>query len=242
MAILLVDKPKGISSYDVIRILQRRCRTLGIVQKKEHKLHPQPPKMGHGGTLDPLASGLMIIATGKDTKQLATLLGLPKSYTAEIILGQKTTTADLEGDVIEEKPVPPLSEHIIQEVLTSMNGDIELAVPIYSAIKKDGKSLYEYARKGREIDVPTKIMHIEQAELLSIDTTDSANPVITIHFYVKSGTYIRSLAEEFAQRLGTVGVLKELRRTTIGEFSVESAKLPEEIDISHIQDVVTKEK
>lgn len=201
--IILVDKPKGITSFDVIRILRKKT---GIW------------KMGHAGTLDPLATGLMILATGKKTKELTQLLGLPKTYIAEILLGTKTDSADTDGAVIETKPVPELTLEAIEKVLQTMTGDIELSVPIYSAIKRDGKPLYAYAREGIAVEVPKKIMHISYAKAISYTA-----PVITIDFGVKSGTYIRSLAEELAVRLGTVGTIQNLRRTTIGEFKVEDA-------------------
>ena len=178
--------------------------------------------MGHAGTLDPLATGLMIIATEKATKQLSQLLGLPKSYRAEVLLGVKTDSADTDGAVLENKPVPELALERIQKILDTMLGDIELAVPIYSAIKRAGKPLYAYAREGLSIEVPKKVMHISEARVVSY-----VAPVITIEFEVKSGTYIRSLAEELAARLGTVGTIQNLRRLTIGEFTVEGAMLLE---------------
>ncbi len=205
--IILVDKPKGITSFDVIRILRRK---LGI------------KKMGHAGTLDPLATGLMIIATNSFTKKLTELLGLPKVYSAEILLGTKTESADVDGKIIETQPVPELTVAQIEKVLQTMQGDIELAVPIYSAIKRQGKPLYEYAREGIAVEVPKKIMHITYAKVL-----DYTAPVIRIEFEVKSGTYIRSLAEELARRLGTVGTIQNLRRTSIGEFKVEGAMVLE---------------
>lgn len=201
--IILVDKPKGITSFDVIRILRKKT---GI------------RKMGHAGTLDPLATGLMIIATGKKTKELTQLLGLSKTYIAEIKLGIKTDSADTDGAVVETKAVPELTIEQIQKVLDGMVGDIELEVPIYSAIKREGKPLYAYAREGIAVEVPKKVMHISYAKVIAYTA-----PVITIDFGVKSGTYIRSLAEELAQRLGTVGTIQNLRRTSIGEFKVEDA-------------------
>lgn len=231
MAILLIDKPKGISSYDVIRILQRRCREQGIVRIKEGKMKPQAPKMGHSGTLDPLASGLMLIATDKDTKQLSTLLGLPKTYVADIMLGKKTVSGDLEHEAHEAHSAAHISDDQIAQVLADFQGDIELPVPVYSAIKKDGKSLYKYARNGKDVEVPTKVMHVIHARLIAINRSDADHPIVQIEFAVKSGTYIRSLAEEFALRLGTVGVLSDLRRISIGEYTVQNAASPETYNV-----------
>lgn len=201
--ILLVDKPKGISSYDVIRILQKK------MGKR---------KMGHAGTLDPLATGLLIIGIDKGTKMLSSLIGLPKVYDAEILLGKKTTTADSEGEIVVEKPIPELTEEKVLSVIQSMIGTLELSVPIYSAVKRQGKPLYAYAREGKDIDVPIKLMTVTDAKLLSFD-----KKTIRVLFNVNSGTYIRSLAEELAQRLGTVGTIQNLRRLSVGTYTVDQA-------------------
>ena len=201
--ILLVDKPKGISSYQVIRILQKK---LGI------------KKMGHAGTLDPLATGLMLIGINEGTKKLTALLGLSKEYEAEILMGIKTDTADVDGKIIEEKQIPELSDEQIQATLLSMVGTLELAVPIYSAIKRQGKPLYEYARAGQEVSIPIKPMKVLSAEYIKKE-----NNSIFVNFNVGSGTYIRSLAEEFAKRLETIATIKNLRRISIGEYSVRDA-------------------
>ncbi|MCC2630646.1 MAG: truB [Candidatus Paceibacter sp.] len=201
--ILLIDKPKGISSYDCIRILQRKFGKI---------------KMGHAGTLDPLATGLMIIGINEGTKQLHALLGLPKTYEAEILLGIRTETGDVEGKVVEEKVAPELDEKYIKDVLATMIGTLEITVPIYSAIKRQGKRLYEYAREGKEVEVPVKPMLVIEATLLE----QKAN-VLTVKWNVGSGTYIRSLAEELGKRLGTVATVQNLRRTSIGDYDVADA-------------------
>ena len=201
--IILVDKLRGITSFDVIRILRRK---LGI------------RKMGHAGTLDPLASGLMLIGVEKGTKKLHELLGLDKTYVAEVLLGKRTSTGDLEGDVIEEKPVPDLDEKKIEEVLEGMVGTLELAVSIYSAIKKDGRPLYKYARAGQDVGAPVRAMIILSAKLLKIE-----GDVLTVELEVKSGVYIRSVGEELGRCLGTVATLANLRRTKIGPYKIEDA-------------------
>jgi tRNA pseudouridine55 synthase len=201
--ILLVDKPKGISSYGVIRILQKK------MGKR---------KMGHAGTLDPLATGLLIIGIDKGTKMLSSLIGLPKVYEAEILLGKKTITADIEGEIIEEQQIPVLVEEKILDVIQSMVGTHELAVPIYSAVKRQGKPLYAYAREGKDVEVPVKQMTVTEANLLGFD-----EKTVRIRFNVSSGTYIRTLAEEFARRMGTVGTIQNLRRLSIGTYSVDKA-------------------
>lgn len=214
--IILIDKPTGITSFDVIRILRRK---LGI------------KKMGHAGTLDPLASGLMIIGVGDGTKKLNEYLKLSKIYIADILLGISTETGDREGKIIEKKEVKNLDKKEIEKVLKGMRGKLRLQVPIYSAIKIKGKPLYEYARKGREIELPTKNMEILDIKLIDIsdnkntpsgETAESKN--IKVEINVSSGTYIRSIAEEFGKRLGYPASLSGLRRIKIGDFRIEDRK------------------
>lgn len=212
--ILLIDKPSGITSFDVIRRLQRLCR----------EADKQPPKMGHAGTLDPLASGLMLIGIGSGTKELTKLIKLPKVYEAEILFGIKTDSGDVTGQILEKNEGfdPKLvSEASICKTLTSMIGTLELAVPIYSAIKRDGRKLYELAREGQtvgEIIPPKRNMTITEASLLSWSAS-----TCTVRFAVSSGTYIRSLAEHLGERLGVPATLKNLRRTQIGDYTIGRA-------------------
>ena len=184
--ILLVDKPVGISSFDVIRRL-RRARGIR--------------KLGHAGTLDPLASGLMIIGEGKATKLLSQFLKLPKTYVAEVCIGESTTTGDKEGEVTERVQVVDCREKDIREILTGMTGVLELPVPAYSAIKQGGVPLYKKARRGQTVDVPIKPMEVRSAELISLEHRDGLC-FVHVQFDVGSGTYIRSLAEELGKRLG----------------------------------------
>lgn len=202
--IMLIDKPKGITSFDVIR----RLRTeLGV------------RKMGHSGTLDPLATGLLIVGVGEGTKRLAELIGLPKSYDARIELGKRSDTGDADGNVVEERAVPELTDADVRAALSSMVGELDLAVPAYSAVKRGGKPLYELARAGKEVEPPVKLMKVSGAELLNRD-----DRLLSVRFHVASGTYIRSLAEELGRRLGTVALVRELRRLSIGPYSVEDAR------------------
>ncbi len=201
--ILLIDKPAGITSFDVIRRLQRKYGKL---------------KMGHAGTLDPMATGLMIIGVGAGTKKLNEFLKLDKTYEAEIMLGIRTDTSDITGNIVEEKSVPEnLNEEKIKEIMASLIGKHTLPISIYSALKKDGKRLYEYAREGKEIEAPMREMTIYNAQFISFDKN---NNKIKAVFDVASGTYIRSLAEEIGKRLGTVATLSGLRRTKIGDFDI----------------------
>lgn len=205
--IILVDKPKGITSFDVIRRLRKE---LGI------------RKMGHAGTLDPLASGLMIIGINEGTKLMDSFLKLPKSYDAEILLGTRTDTGDLEGEVLEEREVYDVEEDYIKEVIENFKGVFELPVPKYSAIKRAGKPLYEYAREGKEIEVPVKPMEVFASRYLGLEEM-SEGFVVRVSFDVASGVYIRSLVEYLGKFLDTPATLANLRRTKIGDFTLKGA-------------------
>lgn len=202
--VMLIDKPQGITSYDVIRRLQKKYGRI---------------KMGHAGTLDPMATGLMIIGVGVGTKKLHEFLKLDKTYEAEITLGIRTDTSDIIGTVVEEKSVPQYTEEKIKEILNSMIGENELSVSVYSALKKDGKPLYTYAREGKGVEIPIRKMKVYKADFISF-----VQNKIKVTFDVASGTYIRSLAEEIGKRLGTVATLSGLRRIRIGDFSVLDAE------------------
>ena len=213
--ILLADKPKGITSFDVIRILRRK---LGV------------KKMGHAGTLDPLASGLMIIGVGSGTKRMEEFLKLPKTYVAEILLGKKTDSGDLAGKILEEKDASAVTDEMVREVVEKFSGIHKLAVPMYSAIKVGGSPLYKLARKmehgtvlserEKNIVPPVKEMDVKNAKLLEI-LREKEKVLLKVEFDVGSGAYIRTLAEELGRRLGMPATLQNLRRTKVGEFSIE---------------------
>jgi len=206
--IMLVDKPKGITSFDVIRRLRRELRV---------------KKLGHAGTLDPLASGLMLIGIGDGTKDLAEFIKLPKTYESEIVVGERTETGDAEGVVVEEVPVCILEEETARRVLHDMRGMLALAVPRHSAVKVGGKPLYAHTRRGVEVPIPIKRMEIYAANLRAIEPHRERVHVF-VSWEVGSGTYIRSLAEEFGRRLGLPATLGNLRRTRIGNFRIEDAR------------------
>ncbi len=206
--IILVDKPKGITSFDVIRHMRRE---LGI------------RKMGHAGTLDPLATGLMILGVNEGTKKLTALIGLPKTYEAVIMLGKATDSGDSDGKVIQEMPVSELTSADIEKTLSGMKGTLTLPVSTFSAIKRDGVPLYKYAHKGQEVEKPIRDMTVMDAKLISY-VADAHAPKITAIFDVSSGTYIRSLAEELGKRLGTCAHISDLRRLSIGEYKVSDAR------------------
>lgn len=211
--ILLIDKPTGITSFDVIRKLRRQT---GI------------KKFGHAGTLDPAASGLMIIGVEQGTKKLTEHIKLDKEYVAEIIIGRSTTTGDREGVALEEVEVDDLSEATIVDVLQHMTGSLRLPVSAFSAIKKDGIPMYKRAHAAAKIgdlitDVPIRDMRVYEAELLEVKR-DQSFVILNVRFFVGSGTYIRSLAEELGRRLGYPASLLALRRTKIGDFDIKNAR------------------
>lgn len=206
--ILLIDKPKGITSFDVIRELRKK---VGV------------KKIGHAGTLDPLATGLLIIGVGSGTKKLEEYLKLPKRYEVEILVGQSRTTGDMEGAVVADVDVESLDKTSIKKILRGMEGELELPVPKYSAIKLDGEPLYKRARRGEKFEPPIRKMMVDKVKLLKI-IKESGQYIVTARMDVGSGVYVRSIVEEFGKRLGFPTVAKELRRTRIGKFKIWRAK------------------
>lgn len=210
--ILLIDKPAGITSMDVIRQLRKKLNIR---------------KIGHAGTLDPLATGLMLVGVGSGTKKLTELVKLDKEYIAEVRIGESRSTGDLEGEVLEEKSATEVSESLVREVLENMLGTLTLQVSAYSAIKVGGVPMYKRARKAEQTgevvkEVPMREMEVKEAEL--IDFTGGDRAVATVKFHVGSGTYIRSLAEELGRRLGYPATIQNLRRTKVGKFDVKDAE------------------
>lgn len=204
--IILADKPAGITSFEAVNLVKKKVGA---------------KKAGHAGTLDPLATGLLIIGTERKTKNLGDFSKLPKRYEAEILFGVKTDTGDIDGKILLEEKPPEISESKIKKALAGMQGELLLSVPAFSAIKKNGVPLYKYARRGEKIEVPERKMTVFEAKLLA---TEPVKNLVKVSFYVSSGTYVRSLAEELGKRLGTVATLKNLRRISIGDFLVEDAE------------------
>jgi tRNA pseudouridine55 synthase len=204
-AVLLIDKPYTWTSHDAIKKVGKRMKV----------------KIGHCGTLDPLATGLLICCTGKFTKKITDYQKLPKEYTGIITLGATTPTYDLESEPQHCKPFHHLTEADIRAAIIPFIGAIQQVPPIHSAIKKDGKRAYELARKGADIALAPRAVTIMEFELVHIELPD-------IHFRVacSTGTYIRSLAHDLGAALGCGGYLKALRRTHIGDFSVADALSP----------------
>lgn len=200
---ILVDKPKDYSSARVVNLIKKKLNVR---------------KAGHSGTLDPNATGLMIVCTGKMTKELNTLLGAEKEYEGVFVLGESTKSFDSETEVIQKKPVDNISDFAISEAAKKFTGEIEQIPPMYSAIKHKGKPLYKYAAKGFEIErSPRKVI------IKEFDITNISLPEVSFRVLCSKGTYIRALANDFGESLGTGAYLKELRRTKIGSYNIDDA-------------------
>ena len=198
---------------------EKNCTSANVVSKVKYILNE---KVGHTGTLDPNATGLLPILIGKGTKLSYYLINHDKEYEVTLKLGEKTETADTEGKVIEEKPVSEemINKNNVEKVLTSFLGEQEQIPPMYSAIKVQGKKLYEYARKNIHIDLKPRKIKIYDIVLNKIDVE---NKLILFKVQCSKGTYIRSLCEDIANRLGTVGYMKELNRTKVGIFDIKDS-------------------
>lgn len=207
--IILIDKPLNWTSFQVVN----KVRWL---IKKEFGI--KKIKVGHAGTLDPLATGLLILCTGKFTKKIETYQAQEKEYTGSITLGATTPSFDLETKIDKTFDISRISDAQIIDATHNFIGDIEQRPPVFSAIKKDGKRLYEFARSGMDIEVPKRTVTISTFEITEIKL-----PEVYFRVRCSKGTYIRSLAHDFGQTLNNGAHLSSLRRTRIGEFSVKSA-------------------
>lgn len=208
-SVLLVDKPLEWTSFDVVKKLRYKLKV---------------KKIGHAGTLDPLATGLLILCTGKMTKQINTIQEQPKEYTGSMVLGKVTASYDLETPVEESGDVSNIDEEILNKILKQFTGEIEQIPPIYSAIKVDGKRAYTKARKGEKVELKARNVHIYNFELTEIDL-----PNVKFKVNCSKGTYIRSIVNDFGQAAGCGAYLSELRRTKIGDYSVEDALSIDEV-------------
>lgn len=222
--ILVVDKPAGITSREVVN------RLIKIFHTK---------KIGHTGTLDPLATGVLVVCIGKYTKLVDILTSLDKEYTFKAELGTLTDTLDSTGTVLKEKETS-LSKEEIETVLKSMVGKYEQEVPLYSAIKIDGKKLYEYARNNEEVELPKREVTIKEVELKTVDYLQEKT-IVEARAVVSKGTYIRSLIRDMAYKLDTVGTMTSLRRAKQGNFKIEDAYSLEEIEQGNYQFLSLKE-
>jgi tRNA pseudouridine55 synthase len=212
---LLVDKPRGISSFDVIRRLRRQT---GV------------RKIGHAGTLDPQATGLMLMLFGRACKQAGSLTKLDKRYVAEITLGATSSTGDLEGEITRINDDVPSREQV-DAALAKLTGEITQTPPVYSAIKIGGKEAYKRARAGETIEMPARLVTIYENVIIRYKY-----PVLELDVKVSSGTYIRTLAEDLGKLIGTGALLSGLVRTEVGVFNLNEALKLENIDASTISE------
>ena len=201
--VLLIDKPKGLTSFDVIR----RLRRISPIRK-----------IGHAGTLDPMATGLLICLSGKATRLMTHFMGQTKVYTGVIRLGETTPSFDAETEVDSRTDASHISQEMMEDAKTSFVGDITQYTPVYSAVKVEGERLYKKARRGEKVQTPPRQVSISRFDLGVKSGSD-----VPFEVECSSGTYIRSLAHEFGQLLGVGGHLVELRRTRSGEFDAGSA-------------------
>ena len=208
--VILVDKEIGWTSFDVVNKLRVSLRNyLGI----------KKIKVGHTGTLDPLASGLIMVCTGKATKQIESFLGLDKEYVAELTLGATTPSFDLESEINQTFTYNHVTRDLLDEKLKKFNGEIEQTPPIFSAKQINGKRAYEFARQGETVELKKNRVTIYETEILNFEL-----PLINMKILCSKGTYIRSIANDLGEALGTGAYLSGLRRTKIGDFNVKDAE------------------
>lgn len=216
--VVLLDKPLTWSSFQAVNKVKWSL--------KKH-LGLKKIKVGHAGTLDPLATGLLIVCTGKFTKRISELQSMAKEYTGTFYIGATTPSYDLETEVDETFPSGHVNETLIAATLQQFIGEIDQKPPVFSAIKKDGKRLYEHARKGEEVEIASRKTTIHEFEITRI-----ALPEVDFRVVCSKGTYIRSLAYDFGLALNSGAHLTALRRTKIGEYSVENAITPDAFEQS----------
>ncbi len=222
--IIIINKPKNCTSHDIV---QKAKKVFG-------------KKVGHTGTLDPMATGVLPLLIGKGTLCSKYLINHDKIYEVQLTLGVKTDTADKEGSIIEEKKVPQgaFQKERIEEVLKTFLGKQEQMPPMYSAIKVKGKKLYEYARKGQEVEVKPRLIEIYEIKLLKINQKEKQ---IEFQVACSKGTYIRSLCEDIAEKMGTVGYMSKLNRVQVGGFSIEQAISIEQLEKGEISYITIEE-
>ncbi|VAX22342.1 tRNA pseudouridine(55) synthase [hydrothermal vent metagenome] len=208
--VILIDKEKGKSSFNAVYRIRK------VINVK---------KVGHAGTLDPAATGLLIVCVGKKTKEIYKYQDLGKTYSGIIELGKKTPSMDAETEVIKERSYDDITDEMIDEVRKSFIGEIQQIPPMYSALKHKGKALYKLARKGVEVKRNPRTVTIYEFEILNVDM-----PKIEFRIRCSKGTYIRVIADDFGEKLGCGGYLKALRRDAIGEYKVEDALTLDEFE------------
>ena len=215
--VLLVDKPQGCTSHDIVDRVRRMLSTR---------------KVGHAGTLDPMATGLLIILVGKATKVSQYLMSLPKVYEGRFRLGEATDSHDAEGKIIAQHEVPVLSDDQIREAMATFSGDQYQIPPMFSAKKHKGKPLYKMARKGQVVEREPRFIHVSQFELISFDSPEGDFCIAC-----SKGTYVRTLINDFGDKLGCSAHMTALRRTSIDRFSINDAKTMDELEAISPSDI-----
>ncbi|RFN59382.1 tRNA pseudouridine(55) synthase TruB [Marixanthomonas ophiurae] len=207
--VLLIDKPLNWTSFQVVNKVRWLIKQRFGLKKI---------KVGHAGTLDPLATGLLILCTGKFTKKIETFQAQEKEYTGTFTLGATTPSYDLETKIDQQFDISEITSEEIKNATEQFTGEIQQQPPVFSALKKEGKRLYEYARAGEKVEIPTRTVHISAFEITRIEL-----PEVDFRVACSKGTYIRSLAHDFGKALNNGAHLSALQRTKIGDFSVENA-------------------
>lgn len=216
--ILLINKPKGVTSRDVVNKISRILNT---------------KKVGHIGTLDPLATGVLVLCINRATKLVELLIDEDKEYIAEVILGIETDTLDIDGKVIRQVNVKEIDNDKIKEALNNFKGTIKQEVPLYSSVKLKGKRLYKYARENKKVTPPTRKVNIKELELIEGITEGDKEVKFKIRCFVSKGTYIRSLVRDIGNYLGYPATMSNLIRTQIGDFKIEDTYSIDDVETNN---------
>ncbi len=214
--ILIVDKPSGMTSHDVVHDIRRKFRMR---------------RVGHAGTLDPLATGILILLLGQATKLSNRFIGFDKAYAATMKLGTVTDTADIEGKITDEKPYAHITQNQVEDVMRAFEGEQEQLPPMYSAVRHKGKKLYELARQGIEVERQTRKVNISCLKMESFGL-----PEVSFYMECSKGTYVRQLAADMGHRLGCGACITQIRRVKTGPFVIEQAANLSDINESHLRD------
>ena len=213
--IIIVNKPPGITSHDVVGFIRRKFKMR---------------RVGHAGTLDPLATGVLVMLLGKSTKLFDRFVAFDKSYRATLRLGTKTTTADIMGDVLEQKPFDGITSSRVEDVFKDFVGDIEQMPPMVSAVKYQGERLYKIARQGKSVERTARKVRIDEVKLLSF-----ALPEVEFFMSCSKGTYVRQLAEDVGDALGCGACISQIERTKVGPFDIKDAVKLEDLNEGHVR-------
>lgn len=213
--IVVINKPSGMTSHDVVSCVRR------IFKMR---------RVGHAGTLDPLATGVLVILLGKSTKLFGKFEGFDKAYKATMIFGTRTTTADIQGKVVEQVPFEHLTRSQVENALKEFIGEVEQVPPMVSAVKRNGKRLYELARKGIEVAREARKIRIDTLQLIDFNL-----PKAQFYLECSKGTYVRKLAEDIAEKLGCVACIAQIERTSVGPFEINQAVRLEDLKEEHIR-------